>query len=58
MRRVRDESGYTSAQVRLAMVRTMLTPKAATSGVELDRPIDVATRELVLRAGMPRIVGA
>jgi hypothetical protein len=41
------KSGHTSAQVRLAMVRTMLTPKAAASGVQLDRPIDVATRELV-----------
>jgi len=41
------KSGYTSAQVRLAMVRTMLTPKAAASGVQLDRPINVATRELV-----------
>lgn len=41
------QSGYKSGQVRLAVVRTMLTPKAAASGVQLDKPIDVATRELV-----------
>lgn len=41
------QSGYTSGQVRLAVVRTTLTPKATASGVQLDKPIDVATRELV-----------
>jgi len=41
------QSGYTSRQVRLAVVRTSLTPKATASGVQLDRPIEVATRELL-----------
>ena len=41
------QSGYTSGQIRLAVVRTALTEKAASSGVQLDAPIDVATRELV-----------
>ena len=41
------QNGYTSGQVRLAVVRTTLTPKATASGVQLDRPIDVATRELL-----------
>ena len=41
------QKGFTSGQVRLAVVRTALTPKATASGVQLDRPIDVATRELV-----------
>jgi len=41
------QNGYTSGQVRLAVVRTALTPKATASGVQLGKPIDVATRELV-----------
>jgi hypothetical protein len=41
------QRGYQSGQVRLAVVRTTLTPKAAASGVQLDTPIDVATRELL-----------
>jgi hypothetical protein len=41
------QNGYQSSQVRLAVVRTTLTPKATASGVQLDTPIDVATRELV-----------
>jgi hypothetical protein len=41
------QNGYTSRQVRLAVVRTTLTPKATASGVQLDRPIDVAHRELL-----------
>ena len=41
------QKGYTSGQVRLAVVRTTLTQKAMASGVQLDKPTDVATRELV-----------
>lgn len=41
------QNGYTSGQVRLAVVRTTLTPKATAAGVQLDRPIDIATRELL-----------
>jgi hypothetical protein len=41
------QSGYTSQQVRLAVVRTTLTPQGAAAGVQFDTPIDVATRELV-----------
>ncbi len=41
------QNGYTSRQVRLAVVRTTLTPKATASGVQLDKPIEVATRELL-----------
>ena len=41
------KSGLTSRQVRLAMVRMALTPKATAAGVQLDTPIEVATRELV-----------
>ena len=41
------QSGYTSGQVRLAVVRVTLTPKATAAGVQLDKPVDVATRELV-----------
>ena len=37
----------TSSQVRLAMVRTTLTPKGTAAGVQFDTPIDVATREVV-----------
>ena len=41
--------------VRFAVVRTTLTPKGTAAGVEFDRPIEVATRELVdvtdIRAG-------
>ena len=33
--------------VRFAIVRTTLTPKGTAAGVELDRPIEIATRELV-----------
>jgi hypothetical protein len=41
------QNGYKSGQVRLAVVRTTVTPKAIASGVQLDTPIVVATRELV-----------
>jgi hypothetical protein len=41
------QSGLRSGQVRLAVVRAVLTPKGTASGVELDKPIAVATRELV-----------
>lgn len=41
------QSGYTSSQVRLAIVRTTLTPKGRAAGIEFDKPIDVATREIV-----------
>ncbi len=41
------QSGYTGRQVRLAMVRTTLTPKGTAAGVEFDKPIEVATREVV-----------
>jgi hypothetical protein len=41
--------------VRFAVVRTTLTPKGTAAGVQFDRPIEVATRELVdvtdIRAG-------
>ena len=33
--------------MRLAVVRTTLTSKAAASGVQMDKPIEVATRELL-----------
>jgi len=41
------QGGYSSSQVRLAMVRTTLTPKGTAAGVTFDSAIDVATRELV-----------
>ena len=41
------QSGYTSGQVRLAVVRTTLTPKATAAGVQFDAPIEVATREVM-----------
>lgn len=41
------QSGYTSSQIRLAVVRTTLTPKGTAAGIEFDKPIDVATREVV-----------
>jgi hypothetical protein len=41
------KNGLTGRQVRLAMVRTTLTPKATAAGVQFDTPIDVATREVV-----------
>lgn len=41
------QSGYTRGQVRLAMVRTTLTPKGTAAGIQFDAPIDVATREVV-----------
>jgi len=41
------QNGFTSRQVRLAMVRTTLTPKATAAGVQFDRPIEVATREVL-----------
>jgi hypothetical protein len=37
----------TGGPVRFAVVRTTLTPKGTAAGVEFDRPIEVATRELV-----------
>ena len=41
------QNGLTSHQVRLAMVRTTLTPKGAAAGVQFDTPIEVATREVL-----------
>lgn len=41
------QGGYTSGQIRLAVVRTTLTPKGTAAGVAFDKPIDVATREVV-----------
>jgi len=41
------QNGYTSRQVRLAVVRTTLTPKATAAGVQFDTPVDVATREVL-----------
>ena len=41
------QNGQTSRQVRLVMVRTTLTPKGTAAGVQFDRPIEVATREVV-----------
>ncbi len=41
------QSGYTSGQVRLAMVRTTLTAKGMAAGVKFDTPLEVATREVV-----------
>jgi hypothetical protein len=41
------QQGYRSDQIRLAVVRTTLTPEATASGVQFDRPIDVARREVV-----------
>jgi hypothetical protein len=34
-------------RVRFAVVRTTLTPKGTAAGVQFDRPIEIATRELV-----------
>jgi hypothetical protein len=48
------KSGFTSGQIRLAVVRTTLTDKATSSGVQLDTPIEVATRELVDVTGVRR----
>ena len=48
------KSGFTSGQIRLAVVRTTLTEKATSSGVQLDTPIEVATRELVDVTGVRR----
>lgn len=36
-----------SSRVRVAVVRTMPTSKGTAAGVQFDRPIEVATRELV-----------
>jgi len=41
------QSGLTSRQVRLAMVRTTLTPKATAAGIQFDAPVEVATREVI-----------
>jgi hypothetical protein len=41
------KNGFTSGQIRLAVVRTTLTEKATSLGVQLDTPIEVATRQLV-----------
>ncbi len=40
-------SGYTGNQIRLAVVRTTLTPEGTAAGVQFDTPIDIATREVV-----------
>jgi hypothetical protein len=39
--------GGSGGPVRFAVVRTTLTPKGAAAGVEFDKPIEVARRELV-----------
>ncbi|MEI6244096.1 MAG: hypothetical protein WCQ64_03530 [Acidobacteriota bacterium] len=39
--------GGAGGPVRFAVVRTTLTPKGTAAGVEFDKPIAVATRELV-----------
>jgi hypothetical protein len=36
-----------SGSVRLAVVRTTLTPKGIAAGVQFDKPIEIATREVV-----------
>jgi hypothetical protein len=41
------QNGFTSGQVRLAVVRTTLTPKGTAAGVQFDTPVEVATREVV-----------
>lgn len=41
------QRGYTSQQIRLAVVRTTLTPQGTAAGVQFDTPIEVATREVV-----------
>jgi hypothetical protein len=41
------KSGFTSSQVRLAVVRATLTPKGTAAGVQFDKPVEVATREVV-----------
>lgn len=41
------QSGYTGSQIRLAVVRTTLTPKGTAAGLEFDKPLEVATREVV-----------
>jgi hypothetical protein len=41
------QNGLTSRQVRLAVVRTALTPKGTAAGVQFDKPIEVATREVL-----------
>lgn len=41
------QGGYSSGQMRLAMVRTTLTPKGTAAGIRFDTPIDVATRDVV-----------
>jgi hypothetical protein len=47
LHRQSTQNGLRRDQIRLAVVRTALTAKSAASGVKLDTPIDVATRELV-----------
>ena len=41
------QNGFTSRQVRLAVVRTTLTPKGTAAGLQFDKPIEVATREVL-----------
>ena len=41
------QNGYTSRQVRLAVVRTTLTPKGTAAGVRFDAPVEVAAREVL-----------
>lgn len=41
------KQGGPGGPVRFAVVRTTLTPKGTAAGVAFDRPIEVATRELV-----------
>lgn len=41
------QSGYTGSQIRLAVVRTTLTPQGTAAGLVFDKPIEVGTREVV-----------
>ena len=41
------QGDYSGSQVRLVMVRAVLTPKGEAAGVRFDTPIEIATREVV-----------
>jgi hypothetical protein len=41
------QGGYSGSQVRLVMVRAVLTPAGEAAGVRFDTPIEIATREVV-----------
>jgi hypothetical protein len=44
---LREQFKQSGTPVRFAVVRAAITPKGAAAGVQFDRPIKVATRELV-----------